>query len=332
VRACCGAPREEETVGLLGALREFSIDQEIVGPTDLGPVFVKSGNRHHIRQVDIVDKIHGFLPEEFKFRDPMGRQVFGTGHAADHQALNVRVLAAEDGVQAGGASLLPERQKIMMDGEEVYLGREFVSRMSPIAVGEDTELPTVDKLLQTCLSGFEIVDPAPASGSDLGGEIGGLLGVGLERADDIHPVQRVQVVEMNEVVVQELCAQQQVTDDAGIVGDGDPYSGVTGSYRSQPMNIGTNTAGPLREQIGIARVTALQQDLNAAEQRGAAPGITDLPVGDFHFYAQMTLDAGNRVDDYSLSHSQFSLVVKAGMQFFTSKETVFTLDRNGLAR
>jgi len=179
----------------------------------------------------------------------------------------MRILGTENGMQAGSASLLPERQKIMMDGEQVYLGREFVGWMPPIAVGEDTELAAVDKLLQTCLSGFEIVDTAPAGGSDLGGEIGGLFGVGLERADDIHPVQCVQMVEMNEMVVQELGTQQQVTNDAGIVGDGNAHGGVTGSHRSQPMNIGTNPAGPLREQIGIARVTALQQDLNAAEQR-----------------------------------------------------------------
>ena len=135
------------------------------------------------------------------------------------------------------------------------------------------------------MSGLEIIDTALAGGGDLVGQIGGLFRVGFEGAHHIHPVQGVEMIEVNDVVVQELSAQKQVADDAGVIGDGDAHGGVTGAHGGQPVNVGADPAGPLGEQIGIARVAALQHDLNPAEQHGAAPGITDLPVRDFHFYA-----------------------------------------------
>jgi hypothetical protein len=50
----------------------------------------------------------------------------------------------------------------------------------------------------------------------------GFCRIGFEGADHIHPVQRVQVVKVDQVIVLELGPMHQIADDAGILGDLDP--------------------------------------------------------------------------------------------------------------
>ena len=143
-----GAPREEEAVGFLGGLREFTVDQEVGGSTDLAPVFVESGHRQNVGDVDVVDEVHGLLPEVLELGNAVGGEVRGTGHAAHYQALDVRILAAENGMQARGAGLLPKGLEIVLYGEQVHFGRQLVGRMSPVAVGKNAQLTAVDEFFQ----------------------------------------------------------------------------------------------------------------------------------------------------------------------------------------
>jgi hypothetical protein len=89
---------------------------------------------------------------------------------------------------------------------------------------------------------------------------------------------------MDDVVMEELGAQEEVSNQPGILGDGDLGCVVHGSHRSQPMDKGADPAGTLGKEPRIAGIAALKDDLQATEQHGTTPGIADLPVGDFDFY------------------------------------------------
>ena len=53
-------------------------------------------------------------------------------------------------------------------------------------------------------------------------QLAGRLGVGPQRIDRVHPVQRVQVVEVHDVVMDLQVQLHDVADRVGVVGDGDP--------------------------------------------------------------------------------------------------------------
>ena len=146
-----GAAREEEAVRFLGGLREFTINQEVGGPTDLAPVFVESGHRQNVGDIDVVDEVHRLLPEVLELGNAVRGEIRGTGHAPDYQTLGVRILAAENGMQARGASLLAKGLEIVLYGEQVHFGGQLVGRVSPVAVGKNAQLPAVDEFFQSGL-------------------------------------------------------------------------------------------------------------------------------------------------------------------------------------
>ena len=81
--------------------------------------------------------------------------MIGARHAAD-QKHRVRILAAEDGMQFHHIALPGECIQVMRHGHEVGFGRQLVGRMSPVAVGENAELPGFDEALQFLLHIAEI--------------------------------------------------------------------------------------------------------------------------------------------------------------------------------
>ena len=60
-------------------------------------------------------------------------------HAADDK-IRVRILAAENRMELGDLTLPRERVQVMRDRHEVRLGRQLVSRVTPVGVREDAEL------------------------------------------------------------------------------------------------------------------------------------------------------------------------------------------------
>ncbi len=174
-----------------------------------------------------------------------------------------------------------------------------------------TQLAAVDEFLQPLLDRLEIRSTGVACvRTSLLGDFGSLLGIGLEGANDVHPVKGVQMVEMHDVVVEKLSAHEQVTDQPGVVGDLHLDRIVHAAYRGERVDVGTHTAGPLGEQPGIARIAVLEDHFQAAEHRGAAPRIADLAIGHFYFNSQVTFDSGDRIDNYTLSHMHSLLWLK----------------------
>ena len=164
------------------------------------------------------------------------------------------------------------------------------------------ELAALDERRQALLEVREIARRALRPVRDALRQLGRLLRVGLERADHVHPVERVQVVEVHHVVLHVLRAEHQVADQLGVGRHGDAERVFHGPDRRQRVHGGAHAAGALGERPRVARVAALQDDLETAHHRPGAVGVDDLAVLDFDFDAQVALDPGDGVDDNTIGH------------------------------
>ena len=86
------------------------------------------------------------------------------------------------------------------------------------------------------------------------GELRGLHRIGLERADHVHPVQGVQMVEMHDVVLHVLGAEHQVADQFGVGRNDDAQRVLDGAHRGQGVHGGADAAGALGKRPGVARI------------------------------------------------------------------------------
>jgi hypothetical protein len=65
------------------------------------------------------------------------------------------------------------------------------------------------------------------------------------------------------------------------------------------MHQSTNTAGSLGNEVSVSWISALENNFESAEQCPGAPGVFHLSIFDFDFYAQVTLNSWDRVNDDS---------------------------------
>jgi len=130
--------------------------------------------------------------------------------------------------------------------------------MPPIGVGKRTELAAVDEGLQPLLHLLEVVGAAPRGVGNVVGQGRGLGRVGLQGADHVHPVQGVQVIEMDDVIVLVLRAMHEVANQASILGIFTPTALSTAS-RGQSMNVRSDPAGTLHEMLGIPGIAPLPE-------------------------------------------------------------------------
>ncbi len=140
-------------------------------------------------------------------------------------------------------------------------------------------------------------------------------GSALSARHHVHPVQRVQVVEVHDVVVHVLRADHQVADEVGVGRDLDVERVLDRADRGDGVHQGADAADALREGPGVARVAAPQDDLDAAHHRAGRVGLGDpLSRVDLRLDAQVALDAGDRVDDDPLAVAALMQPPRSGCQ------------------
>jgi len=83
------------------------------------------------------------------------------------------------------------------------------------------------------------------------------------------------VVEMNEMVLRVKRRVHQVADDVRVLGDLDRERIFHRAHRCQRVHAGAHAADAFDERPRVARVAALQDQLDAAEHGGARPGVPD---------------------------------------------------------
>ena len=100
---------------------------------------------------------------------------------------------------------------------------------------------------------------------------------------------------MDQVVVHELVAQNQVAD-IGSVGRNGLVDGVfKAACGGQGVGIGADATGTLGEVLRIAGIATFKNGFNSTEEGGATAGLFDHAAFNFHFNTQMAFDAGQRI-------------------------------------
>jgi hypothetical protein len=108
----------------------------------------------------------------------------------------------------------------------------------------------------------------------------------------------VQVVEVHEVVLREQGQVHDVADRVRVLGDLDPERMLDGPHRGERVHARAHAADALHESPGVTRVATAQDDLETAPHGARGHRVADdVVLVDVHLDAQVTLDAGDRVDD-----------------------------------
>ena len=243
----------------------------------------------------------------------------GAGHAAEH-IVRMRVLAAEDDVRDDEILLLVEHLEVVRDRHEMHLGREeLIVRMIPPLRGEDAELSAVDDLLHLCLDrgvvvrrcdrevmrvGIRVECRRPTEGEAIGLEHRVLecrrrRRIRLQCLERADPVECVEVVEMDDVILMSEARRDDVADVVCVLRNRDAECVLDGTQTAERMRGRADAADALNVCPCIARIAVVHDELKAAPCRAGGDGIGDLARRLVHLdlNAQMSLNTGDRVDN-----------------------------------
>ncbi len=267
------------------------------------PLGVAGGYRVQIRQEHLVDEIQpprqqlGELRQRVVVDRLLAREVDRGCHAADDIGLRMRILAAEKRVNPDIFTLEIQRVKIVTECQQVQLRAQPIGGMPPVSVRERPDVPARQECPEPSLYRGEQLRARARIVRDRLGERGGTRGVGLQRRGRVDPVQRLQVVEVHDMIVDEQRRSDDLTQQPGVARRDRADGVLDGPHRGQRVHGGADTADPLCEQPGVPRVPAFDDRLDAAPHRRGRVRLGD-PAGVYlHLDAQMTLDPGHRVDN-----------------------------------
>ena len=104
------------------------------------------------------------------------------------------------------------------------------------------------------------------------------------------------MVHVHQMVMVHQAELHHIADDIGVVRDVDAQGVFHGMHRGQGVGAGADAADALHKSPGVAGVSALEDDLDAAEDGAAGHGVGDeVLFVQIHLAAQMALNAGDRV-------------------------------------
>ena len=298
-------PRRVEQRGFVGVVHGVVAVDEVVAHAGAlpCPVLVEAGDGEEVGDIYPADEVARLADEPLEPRD--GAHVDGSllvgidrrGHATDEEALKVRVLASQHGVHLDKFALPVERLQIVGDGHEVGLGGELVGRMTPVGIGERPQLAAFDEPRQPRPHPREVALGRKRPVRDRLREVGGLGRIGLEGGDEVDPVERVQVVEVDDVILHALRRHDEVAQQTGVGRRASADGVLDGADGSDGVHGRAHAADPLGERPGVARIPPLENDLDAAEHGAGGPGLLDGSAVDLRLDAEVPLDARHGIDD-----------------------------------
>ena len=210
---------------------------------------------------------------------------------------------------------------------EVHFGRQFfvVGVTPPVGRREDTELAAFYNLFNLVLNRFEVCGGGLGEFPGIGLQTGVVLcefgnfsilfedivldfrrlnGVGFERLYGRNPVERVQVVEVHQVVVDVKGAEHYVPDVVGVFGNLDIQSVFYRPNRCERVDSSADTAYPLGECPRIPGVSTPEYYLDTTPHGGGGNGVHHLVLlfVNGNLQTEVTFYSGNGVNNYPLSH------------------------------
>ncbi len=288
----------------LGVHRQIG-HREIIGDARaiFGPVGIHRADRSDVGDHGVVDEVVEFVDPGLDGVEPLQRQrrlavrIDRIGDAADRQILDVRRLRAEHSHDLVGDALHVERLDVMGGGEQVDVRRQLHRRMAPIARGIHAELARADEFRELVAHGADGRLAVALVVGERGADLGRARRIALQRRDDIDPIERREMIEMHDVIVHAMRGDDQVADVLRIERNFERERILDRAHRGDGVHGRAHPANALREHPGVARVAAFQDHLDAAPHLPGRPGLAYLAVVDLAVDAQMSFDAGDRIDD-----------------------------------
>ena len=285
-------------------------DGDVIGDTATNrrPVRVETANDGDVDQIDVLHEVVEFVDPLFDGKQTLDGQhrlrisCQRVGHAADGNVLDVRRFRTEHGDDLVGITLNFERLQIVRRGDQVHFRRQFHRRVAPVTIGKNTELTGADKTGQAILDlgelGLAVARPVGEAFS----EACRFARIGLQRAGDINPIERREVIKMHDVVMDGVRQNDQVADVLGI----DRYLHLqcvfNGTHRGNRVHRRTDATDTLGDGPGIARISADEDVFNATPHLARSPGFGDLAAVYFDVDTQVAFDSGDWIDRYSFGH------------------------------
>jgi len=216
----------------------------------------------------------------------------------------VGILAAEDGVNLDDFLLPLEGFEVVGNGHQVSFGRKLVGGMPPVGIVEEAKLAGVHILFE---GGGDVAEVAGAGFFRAGGnflrESGGGHGIGLQRGDDVHPVESVQVIEVDDVILHHLGEEHDIANDFGVFGNLDAEGIFDAAHGGERVDGGADAADAFAESPGVAGIAALEDDLQAAPHGAGRHGIADVAgVIEHGLDAEMAFDTRYGINNDASCH------------------------------
>ncbi len=272
-------PAGEQTAGLrpalgLRCLREVPEHHVRAQPRAVRrPFRISRRDRVQVRQEHLLDEVQpprqqlGELGQRVVVDCLLARQIDRGRHTADDIGLRMRVLAAEQRVHPDVVPLEVQRVEIVAERHQVQLRTEPVRGMPPVPVRERADVPARQERAQPGLyRGEQLRRRARIVRAGLG-ERRGARGVGLQRRGRVDPVQRLQMVEVHDMIMNEQRRGDDLTQQPGVARWDRTDRVLDSPHRGQRVHGGADTADPLREQPGVPGIPALDDGLDAAPHR-----------------------------------------------------------------
>ena len=196
--------------------------------------------------------------------------------------------------------LLPfEGFEIMGDCNQVLFGSQLIGWMSPITVSEDSQLSASHKLIEPFFQRCEIAGGAFGPRRKFLRKQRSLGGIGFESGNDIHPVERMQLIKMDNMVVHIQYGGHDVAYHLSIRRDDDIERVLYRSYRAKRMDGGTYSTYASYENPSVTRVTVFHDCFDSTHHCTGTIGVFNFSVLNVGLDPEMAFYAGKRVYDYS---------------------------------
>src|SRR5271166_3987176 len=128
----------------------------------------------------------------------------------------MRILATEDSMDPDETPMPIERFEVVRHRKQIGFGWQPIGGMAPVPIREEAELAALDDSLDALLHAEKILRARQWPVGDRLGKRRSLRWIGLERVDDVHPVQRMQMIEMDDVVLNVLRRHDEIAQQSCI--------------------------------------------------------------------------------------------------------------------
>ena len=167
----------------------------------------------------------------------------------------MRGFSGENRDRFGELPLEPKRFEVVVHMDQILLGAETIGGVSPVTVGKEPQPPRFDETGKLLFDGFEMaVRIAVGVFTPNLRVFGSLRRIGAEGSGDIDKIERMEVVIVDNMVLNEQREGHEVTNQLGVMGDFDTVRILYRTDLSTVMDVRTHAANPLSDKSRISGI------------------------------------------------------------------------------